>query len=186
MLHSYRPLMRFWAVVLLLFGAGVVAVEALGPLPSGVSGVSGGLVSAPVSPAREVAKAPVSPAESAVSAAEASAARDLAPVLSAPVLSAVAAGAGAPPSPPAQPGPRKAVPPRATPAQRGTSPYDGVGPRYGGADRRSPTRDIWGNPLLPPAGGWVNRPAPSGRGEGGYIGVFTVGPDGTRGFRPGP
>ena len=67
MLHSYRPLMRFWAVVLLLFGAGVVAVEALGPLPSGVSG---GLVSAPVSPAREVAKAPVSPAESAVSAAE--------------------------------------------------------------------------------------------------------------------
>lgn len=183
MLHSYRPLMRFWAVVLLLFGAGVVAVEALGPLPSGVSG---GLVSAPVSPAREVAKAPVSPAESAVSAAEASAARDLAPVLSAPVLSAVAAGAGAPPSPPAQPGPRKAVPPRATPAQRGTSPYDGVGPRYGGADRRSPTRDIWGNPLLPPAGGWVNRPAPSGRGEGGYIGVFTVGPDGTRGFRPGP
>lgn len=193
MLHSYRPLMRFWAAVLLFCGAGVVALEALGPPPSGASPsgapVSGALMSAPVSPVREVAKAPVDPAEDASPAAEATAARAVVPVLPA---AATAAVAGVPLSPPAsaQSGPRKAAPPappKAATAQRGTLSGDAVGPRYGAADRRAPTRDIWGNPLLPPAGRWADRPPPAaGRGEGGYIGVFTVGPDGTRSFRAGP
>lgn len=181
MLHSYRPLMRFWAAVFLFCGAGVVALEALGPPPSGA------LVSAPVPPMPEVAKAPVAPAEGASpAAAEVPATAAVAPVLPA---AATAAVAGVPLSPPvpAQPGPRKAVPSKAATAQRGTFSDDAAGPRYGAADRRAPTRDIWGNPLLPPAGGWADRAPPAaGRGEGGYIGVFTVGPDGTRSFRAGP
>lgn len=181
MLQSFRPLARFWAAVLLVSGVGAAALQALGPVPSGAPIAAR---DAPA-PAPEAATA-LSPAAQAAASAAAATTPDtaeVAPVMAPALAGAAAALAGSSPVPP---GPRKAAPPKTASSQRAAPAGEGVGPRYG-ADRRAPTRDIWGNPLQPPdpVGGdrpLPGGPLPGGRGEAGYIGVYRPAPDGARGY----